>query len=140
VTAVDPARDTRLVATHEALHLGREKRITGREVLQRLVDGLVLVPLLEPLDIEAGKLSGWDPVFLGKADGSKWVVAFTSREHLDAFCAANAEYATYLTVDTRWVVDNLPAHLGIVFNPQTGDQLQWSAQGLARFREDFLGA
>ena len=128
----------RVDETHEALRLGREKKIPGSEVLSRLVAGQVIVPLRDMPAIEDNVISGWDPAILGKPDGTHWVAAFTMKAHLDAFCSANPEYATYLTIDTRWVVTQLPANLGIVFNPQTADMLQWSAAGIAKYREDFL--
>lgn len=130
--------DTRLAAAHEALGLGREKKILPGEVLRRLVDGQVLVPLHAMPQIEDDAIVSWDPASLAKADGSNWIVVFTLREYLDAFCAANPACATYMKVDTRWVVTRLPGNLGIVFNPQTPGMLQWSAPGIAKYRQDFM--
>jgi hypothetical protein len=129
--------DSRLGATHEALRLGREKKIAPLEVLKRVVEGQLTVPLRAPPEVVGGRIAAWDPALLSKPDGSAWLVAFTSLEGLEGFCEANPEYETYARVDTRWVVDHLADNLGIVFNPQSGDMLQWSAEGRARFRQDF---
>lgn len=126
-------------AAHRAIRDAKQGRLHPREMLEQLVAGTLTVPNSALPEIEHGKISGWHPAVLAKADGSRWLVAFTTRAGASAYMDENPEYGFYVDVDTRWVLQGLPAGVGIVFNLGAPEHFEWNAQGLAKYRKDVLG-
>lgn len=126
-------------AAHRAIRESKQGRLHPREMLQQLVAGKVVVPASDLPDLQEGRITGWRPALLGKADGSRWLVAFTSADGASAWMKQQPEYGFHVDVDTRWVLQVLGPEYGIVFNIGSAEQLEWSAQGLAKYKHDVLG-
>jgi len=126
-------------AAHRAIREAKQGRLHPREMLEQLVAGKLTVPTSDMPDLTYGKVSGWRPALLGKADGSRWLVAFTTTAGASAYMDENPEYGFHVEVDTRWVLQGLPDGVGIVFNIGAPEHFEWNAQGLAKYKKDVLG-
>lgn len=124
---------------HEAIRLSKAGQLHPKEMLEILVAGQISVPTTEMPRIENARITGWHPATASKADGSQWVIAFTTEELASAFCDHDPDFGFYYTVDTRWVLQSLPADHGIVFNLGTPEMFAWNAEGLAKYKKDVLG-
>jgi len=131
--------DEAIPRAHEALRLARQGKMGGKEMMDLLVAGQVHVPTSQQPRIENGVVTGWNPVTASKADGSEWLLAFTTTAGAGAYCEANPDHGLHFSVDTLWVLGNIPETWGIVFNLRTEDMLEWNAQGLAKYRKTVLG-
>ncbi|HEY2346739.1 MAG TPA: SseB family protein [Xanthomonadaceae bacterium] len=131
--------DEAIPKAHEALRLAKQGKMGGKEMMDLLVAGKLYVPTSHPPQIENGVITGWRPVTASKADGSEWLLAFTTQAGASAYCDANPEHGLYISVDTPWVLRNIPEAWGIVFNLRTEDMLEWNAQGLSKYRKNVLG-
>ena len=83
-------------------------------------------------------ITGWRPANVSRADGSQWLVAFTSEELAAAFSESEPAYPLQMSAATAWVVEMLPPDWGIVLNLRTEDMITWNAAGVAKFKQDFL--
>ena len=110
-----------------------------REHIAQLVAGKVAVPCADMPRIENGVITGWRPATASRADGSQWLIAFTTSELASAFCDRNPDFGFYIDVDTQWALRAMPAQHGIVFDLGTEDMFSWNAQGLAKYKRDVLG-
>jgi hypothetical protein len=128
-----------LPAAHNAIRLFKQGKLHPRDMLQQLVAGKVVVPTSELPRTEDNQITGWRPATVAKADGSQWLLAFTTQPLASEFCAREPEYGFYLNLEMRWVLGALPANHGIVFNLRSEDQFEWSAAGLAKYLRDVLG-
>jgi len=129
-----------LISSHEAIRQAKAGQISSQELLTLLVDGKVDIPASDLPEIENGVITGWKPATLSKADGSQWLVAFTTRELASAFMDRDPDYGFYVNVDMHWVLLRaLPRDHGIVFNVGSPEQLEWNAAGLAKYKKDVLG-
>lgn len=126
-------------AAHRAIREAKQGRMHPREMLEQLVAGKLVVPTADVPEIENGKITGWQPALLAKADGSRWLVAFTTKAGAYAYMEQHPEYGFYTDVDTHWVLHGLPADIGIVFNLGAPEQFEWNAQGRAKYMKDVLG-
>jgi hypothetical protein len=131
--------DAELPAAHRAIRLFKQGKLHPREMLEQLVAGKVVVPTTEMPRIEDNRIAGWRPATASKADGSLWLLAFTTKQLASAFCDNEPHFGFYFDVDTRWVLGALPANCGIAFNLRSADQFEWSAAGLAKYMHDVLG-
>jgi hypothetical protein len=129
-----------LISSHEAIRLAKAGQISPQELLEHLVEGKVDVPAMDLPEIENGVITGWKPATLAKADGSRWLVAFTARELASAFMDKDPDYGFYANVDMHWILlKALPQDHGIVFNIGSPEQLEWNAAGLAKYKKDVFG-
>lgn len=131
--------DEAIPKAHEALRLCKQGKLGGKEMMDALVAGKLHVPTSDLPRMENGVITGWRPVTASKADGSEWLLAYTTVAGVGAYCDANPDHGLYISVDTIWVLRNIPETWGIVFNLRTEDQLEWNAQGLAKYRKNVLG-
>jgi hypothetical protein len=136
----DPAMTEQAVpAAHLALQLGKHGRIPGDEMLRQLSTGHLVVPLSEPPTIEDGAITTWKPATASRADGSQWLIAFTTPELAFAYCRKTPDYGHCMTVETNWVLLMLPSGLNLVLNPNSPYMLEWDAESVARYTKDVLG-
>jgi len=126
-------------ASHQALRLCKLGRMSGKDMIEAVVAGRMYVPTTDLPEITEGRITGWRPVTASKADGSQWLLAFTLRSLVGAYCDANPHHGFYMEIDGPWVMRNVPDGWGIVFNLRTEDMLEWSPAGLAKYRKDVLG-
>ena len=131
--------DETLPEAHLAIRLAKEGRLSGKDMLGYLVAGKITVPLTEPPRIENGKIADWHPATASREDGTHWLIAFTLPEMASAFGDVETQYGFYMTVDTRWVLERLPPQFGIVFNLRSEEMFEWKAEGLGKYKKDFLG-
>jgi hypothetical protein len=111
----------------------------SREHIAQLVAGKVSVPVSEMPRLENSRITGWNPATASRADGSQWMIAFTTEEGASKFCDGNPDFGFYVTVDTTWALSSMPPNHGIVFDLGTEDMFTWNAQGLAKYKKDVLG-
>lgn len=127
-----------LSTSHTAVTQFAEGKISDEEALSILAAGFITVPLAKEPVREGADIKKWMPVSVSKADGSQWVVAFTnSAAHLAFVERKNYPFA--LTTSTDWVLGALPPEHGLVLNIGTAHQLEWSAEGIRRFRSGLIG-
>jgi hypothetical protein len=131
--------DESIPVAHEAIRLAKQGKMSGKEMLSKLVQAKWIVPLAEVPLIENGRVQNWHPATVSKEDGSQWVVAFTLQSLASAFCDQEPGYSTYIDVDAFWVLENLPPELGIVMNFRTEDMFQWKADGVVKYKREVLG-
>jgi len=110
-----------------------------REHIAQLVAGKVSVPVADMPRIEYARLTGWHPATASRADGSQWMIAFTTEELASRFCDVHPEFGFYITVDTQWALQSMPDGHGIVFDLGSDSMFSWNAQGLAKYKKDVLG-
>jgi len=131
--------DEAIPKAHEALRLCKQGKMGGKEMMELLVAGQLHVPTSDLPRIENGVITGWRPVTASKADGSTWLLAFTTAAGASAYCEHNPDHGLYFSADTMWVLRNIPDGWGIVFNLRTEDQLEWNPQGLSKYKANVLG-
>src|SRR5262245_25457561 len=112
-----------IAETHEALRLAKAGKISTKEMLTKLAAGQLVVPVADLHRIEKNVITGWRPANVSRADGSQWLLAFTSTDLAAAFSQAEPTYPLQMSVSTAWVVEMLPANWGIVLNLRTDDMI-----------------
>ena len=127
-----------LSTSHTAVTLLLEGKISDEEALPILVAGFIFVPLAKEPEGDGTHIKKWNPAIVAKADGSQWVLAFTNKEDHMAF-AARENYRFALTTSTDWVLGALPPEHGLMLNMGTAHYLEWSAEGIRRFRSGLIG-
>lgn len=131
--------EEKLSISHTAVTQCLAGEIPEREMLARLVAGFIVVPLAREPDRDGWDIKSWSPALVGKADGSKWVVVFTSSEGHAEF-AERHNYPYALETSTVWVLDKMPPEHGLLINWGTAHQLEWSAEGIRRYQSDVIVA
>ncbi len=127
-----------IARSHEALRAAKQGKISSQEMLTILAAGQLVVPVAELPRIENGVITGWRPATVSKADGSQWLLAYTSADLAAAFSQSEPAYPLQMSTTTAWIVETLPATWGIVLNLRTEDMITWNAAGVAKFKKDFL--
>lgn len=124
----------------EAIRLAREGRLPVSEMLHRLVESNLHVPLDGEPELDGDIIRSWKPATVSKGDGSRWLVAFTSAELSAQFVKQYPAFAYGLDTGARWVLTSIPPQHGLVVNMGfTHINFEWPAEGLARYRRDVLG-
>jgi hypothetical protein len=133
-----PTSDEGLSASHQAIELARQGRISVKEMLDRLASANLFLPLAEPPLMDGQRVKSWKPATVSKTDGSQWVVAFSSADLTVAFSKQNPVYSHGLSVKTKWILQLLPEAHGLVVNIGSANMFEWSAEGLLRYKADVL--
>jgi len=131
--------DEELLRAHHAIEAARAGTLPVQEMVKVLMSGPIEVPLVEPPRMERQEMKGWKPATLSKADGSQWLVAFTSSDLTTAFSKQNPAYCHGIRVDAAWVLRVMPAAHGLVFNLGSEAMFEWNAAGLERYKDEVLG-
>jgi hypothetical protein len=117
-----------------AIRNAREGRIAIDAMLESLLPARVFVLLAGPPVMEGDALKRWKPATVTKQDDdTQLVVVFTDEQVMAAFARANPLYSHVLLVECRWVIDNLPADHGLVFNVGGENGFEWPATGITQF-------
>jgi hypothetical protein len=80
--------------------------------------------------------TGMKPLVLPSSAGRPSACLFTSPERSLLVQRAHPAYRTGLLVEFRWVLQILPADLGIVLNPGSNLSLEQPPEGVARLKAD----
>lgn len=126
--------------THEAIQLARKGEISTAEMLERLVNGWLFVPLAGPPQMAGNAIERWKPATVSKGDGSQWLVAFTDTELASEFAKHNSSYEHGLRTQTDWVLQALPEEHGLVFNLGSSDMFEWNAKGVKHYKAEVLSS
>ena len=97
------------------------------------MDGFILVPLAEEPLVEGNAIKAWNPAIFEKADGTQWQIVFTNSETHSEFAVQNS-YLFGLQTSTEFLISMLPPERGLMFNIGSAHYLEWSAEGIMRFR------
>jgi hypothetical protein len=76
------------------------------------------------------------PLVLPSSAGIPSICVFTSPERSLAIQRANPTHRTGMLVEFRWVLQVIPADLGIVLNPGSSLSLEQPPEGVARLKAD----
>lgn len=132
----DNLGNRKLSLSHLAVTQFLEGKISEQELLARVMDGFILVPLAEEPVIEGDVIKVWTPAVFGKADGSQWQLVFTSSEAHSEFATKN-NYLFCLQTSTESIISKLPPERGLMFNIGSAHYLEWSAEGIRRVRSEW---
>ena len=127
-----------MLSAREAIQQARKGRISINEMLAFLAESDLFIPLAEPPQMEDAVIKSWKPCTVSKADGSQWLVAFTSPEPLSEFSKHTPGFSFGISAGTKWVLQLIPPQHGIAFNIGTEDMFEWNADGLAQYRAEML--
>jgi hypothetical protein len=124
-----------------AIRDGRAGRISVQQMLRLLGAAQVLVPLADPPVINGTSIASWKPATITKeADGSQFVLAFTSEALIGAFSKRNPAHSFAFLVEMSWLLKVLPQAQGVVFNLGGANGFEWPASGIAAYKLDHDGA
>ncbi|MFC5577521.1 SseB family protein [Lysobacter niabensis] len=122
------------LSAHEAIQQVRMGRLSIHEMLANLAESSLFVPLASPPEMDGEAIRAWKPSTVSKADGSQWIVAFTSPDLASQFCKQAPAYSYGLSVGTKWLLQALPPGHGIVINIGTAQGFEWNAAGIAEYK------
>lgn len=136
-TDISSALESRLAPADEAIRLARAGKLPIKDMIQRLLNGPLIVLTAEPMNVSVAAGSHWKPATLTKAaDRSQWLVTFTDPKLAAAFAQQNPDYSHGLCVEASWVLQAIPPNHGLVVNfgsPESA--FEWNAAGLEAFKQ-----
>ena len=113
----------------------QEKSAAAQEAsLEVLLRSQLFVPSMK----EASDLMNETSFIVQDTGVGPAVLAFTLPERMTVEYAASVGARSGLGVEARWLLENLPDHLGLMINPDLATGLILPAAGLAQFRRNRL--